>query len=271
MKFLKSLIVCLALATRTHCAEDDHDDHDHGHGKHKCACEAEEFGFKIDCANTKVMLAALAELQSNGCTSECSSAICEKNYLIVQSHHDYCPEAGIPEPIEDGFHDFDESCTACAITRQAIEGVEDCPEPVCDGKTGSAAYVKMQEDGCLSDCSSEDCIQSYFTLLSVHDGCPHDDLSQAAEVGFHDIEEACANAQCTSGDEDQLVCDSHDDGDDHDSHDHGSHDSHDHSGAAGKAAMVGTVATVMAILVQMCSIVYNKAVVKYMQVFLAAD
>lgn len=75
------------------------DDHDHGH---KCACEAEEFGFSIDCNNTAAMLESMQFLQSNGCAADCSEETamdCAVNWLIVQSHHDYCPEDALPQVI----------------------------------------------------------------------------------------------------------------------------------------------------------------------------
>ena len=58
---------------------------------HKCACEAEDFGFPIDGGRTAAILTAMVALQTGGCSADCSTA-CEKNFLIVQSHHDYCPE-----------------------------------------------------------------------------------------------------------------------------------------------------------------------------------
>ena len=63
---------------------------------HKCACEAEELGFTIDCNNTAAILTAMAALQADGCSADCSSEECATNFLIVQSHHDYCPEAALP-------------------------------------------------------------------------------------------------------------------------------------------------------------------------------
>ena len=66
----------------------------------KCACEAEEMNFMIDCGNEQAMLDALDFLNSNGCSEKgsCDAGTeSEKNYLIVQIHHDYCPEANIPQ------------------------------------------------------------------------------------------------------------------------------------------------------------------------------
>ena len=76
---------------------------DDDHPVHSCACEAEEFGFKIDCADKTAMLDALEFLKTNGCATTCEDETeCHTNFLIIQSHHDYCPEADIPEEVEDG-------------------------------------------------------------------------------------------------------------------------------------------------------------------------
>ncbi|KAL7543688.1 hypothetical protein ACHAXR_012996, partial [Thalassiosira sp. AJA248-18] len=178
---------------------------------HSCACEAEEFDFKINCADTSAMLDAMTFLKSNGCATNCSSPDCEKNYLIVQSHHDYCPEEVVPEEIEDGFHDYDEVCTACDIVRKNTEGAPDCPAPNCQDKSGDEAYGALVEAGCGTDCSSVACRDNYFVLRVAHDLCDHDTLSRASEEGLHDMEVSCAAQICnTAGGEDaQLVCEDH--------------------------------------------------------------
>lgn len=174
-----------------------------------CACEAEELGFTIDCADTDAMLEALAFLNSNGCATECSSEGCEKNYYIVQAHHDFCPEENIPEPLEDGFHDFDEVCKQCDIKRSFVEGAPTCPVANCEDTSGNDAYTSLVENGCNIDCSSDTCRDLFFTLRVVHDTCDHDVLSRAAEEGLHDLERPCADQICNdpSGGADQLVCD----------------------------------------------------------------
>lgn len=71
---------------------------------HACACEAEEFNFEIDCANTAAMIDSMQILKTKGCATECGEETapdCFRHYLIVQSHHDYCPEDGVPEEVED--------------------------------------------------------------------------------------------------------------------------------------------------------------------------
>ena len=71
---------------------------------HACACEAQEFNFEIDCANTAAMIDSMQILKTKGCATECGEETapdCFRHYLIVQSHHDYCPEDGVPEEVED--------------------------------------------------------------------------------------------------------------------------------------------------------------------------
>lgn len=93
MNFFFALLA-LALLVSAHSAGDhDHDDHNHGH---KCACEAIEFDFIIDCSDTVAMTDAMSRLQSGGCAANCTAGSCERDWLIVQTHHDHCPEAGIP-------------------------------------------------------------------------------------------------------------------------------------------------------------------------------
>merc|ERR1712087_584728 len=146
----------------------DHDGHDHGDGHeghdHDCACEAEEFGFKIDCADKTTMETSLEKIKSLKCDEDCSKDGCEVPWLIVQTHHDYCPEEDMPEAVEDGFHDFDSVCTHCKIARQFTEGAPECPKPNCDDKSGDAAYEAMTDAGCLNDCSSDTCRDHYFML-----------------------------------------------------------------------------------------------------------
>ena len=101
----------LLQATPIVAAEEDHAHEDeHGHEAEKCACMAEEMGFAMDCSDTAAMMEALMVLKSSGCNTDCSSPECEKNWYIVQAHHDYCDESAMPNEIEDDFHDYDEVC-----------------------------------------------------------------------------------------------------------------------------------------------------------------
>ena len=179
---------------------------------HKCACEAAEFGFDIDCNNTAAMLDALAYLKESTCATDCTSAECEKNWLIMQIHHDYCPEEGVPEEIEDGFHDYDMTCKHCDIVKPRNEGAPDCPIPACTDSSGNDAYVALVEGGCMTDCSTSLCHDNFFILRAIHDGCEEGVLTTDAEKGLHDLEEACAAHICNApgGMEDPLFCDPQD-------------------------------------------------------------
>lgn len=221
----------LGLAVHPASAADD----DHGH---TCACEAEEFGFKLDCANTTTMTSALEYLKTNGCAADCpEESECHIHFLIIQSHHDYCPEADIPEAIEDGLHDFEDKCPGCDIRRAFTEGAPDCPAAVCDDESGPAAYTAALDGGCLTDCTSDACKDSFTTLRVVHDSCPHDTLSSDAEKGLHDLEKPCKDVVCNAvdGGADQLAC-VKEDGEDHASHDHASHDEKEEAEKEGEEA-----------------------------------
>jgi hypothetical protein len=191
MKFARTVLVTFALAF----AAD---------GKyvntHKCACEAVEFGFDIDCNNTAMMLDAMTFLKANTCATDCSSAECKKNWLIVQVHHDYCPEEGVPEEVEDGFHDYHMMCKHCEIFKTVVEGAPDCPAPVCDDSSGNDANVTLVEGGCLTDCALDTCRDDYFYLRAVHDGCDEGTLATDSEKGLHDSEASCAEQICNAAD-----------------------------------------------------------------------
>jgi len=217
--------------------------HDHGHADEgeSCACAAKEYGFRIDCSASAAMLDALTFLKNAGCASDCSSKACETSYLIVQAHHDYCPEDKIPQDVEDGFHDYDEQCVACDISRSFVEGAPSCPAASCDSETGNNAYTALLDAGCQTDCSSTECRDLFFTLRVEHDLCPHDTLSRASEEGLHDLEEPCAEQLCNveGAETSAPVCE---DDDAHEGHDHGGEDDHsdDHSDDMDKEAETGS-------------------------------
>ena len=192
-------------------------DHSHGHGHdkaeyEKCACAAKKFNFAIDCTARVAMLDSLALLKSAGCATDCSSDACEMAYLIVQSHHDYCPEDKVPDEVEDGFHDYDTSCTPCEIQRSYITGAPNCPAAKCDN-SGNDAYAALVDGGCQTDCSSDTCRDNFFILRVEHDLCAHDTLSRATEEGLHDMEKPCAKQLCNveGAEKKAPTCDDHDD------------------------------------------------------------
>ncbi|EJK76198.1 hypothetical protein THAOC_02055, partial [Thalassiosira oceanica] len=179
--------------------------------RHKCACEAEEMNFMIDCDDRQAMTDALDFINTNGCTEKgsCEAGTeCEKNYLIVQSHYGLCPEENIPEAIEEGIHDFDESCLGCDILRAYTVGAPDCPAAVCADTSGEDAYVSLIEKNCASDCLTDECKGLFLTLRVVHESCPNGVLTDAAERGLQDLEGLCKDVVCNAGgkDDDPFTC-----------------------------------------------------------------
>ena len=204
MKVLVRILVLTLLAITV----TGHGDHDHAHGS--CACEAQELGFNIDCSQSDFMLNALSSLQANNCDIDCSSDICHKNFLIIQSHHDFCLQDEVPAPVEDAFHAFEESCQGCQITKKRDPKLLDCPKAVCDDR-GDRAFQVILTSGCFDDCSTSVCASNYQILRAEHDLCDHDTLSDSSETGLHEFEDICGAFGCNiMADESliaaQLVC-----------------------------------------------------------------
>jgi hypothetical protein len=172
--------------------------------QNSCACEAKENGFSIDCANSALLLVTLAALIADDCSTDCSSAACHKNFLIVQSHHDFCLDTEVPSPVEDAFHDFEAVCENCEITRKRDPDLSNCPVFVCDNR-GDKAYEALLTEGCVNACSSSTCGNNYQILRSEHDNCDDGTVSESAESGFHDLEESCEAFNCNSLLTDQRV------------------------------------------------------------------
>lgn len=210
MKFLSLCLLSLSLVAFVSAQED--------HKHESCACASEENNFVIDCSDQQAMLDSVAVLAANGCEADCENAICLKNFFMIQAHHDYCLEDEVPEPVEDALHIYEDNCDACEILKKVDPALEKCPDHSCTDGSGSNAYTTMIMNGCLNDCSSALCSSSYKTLKAVHDLCEEDTLSEEAELGFHDLEEACEAENCNVGDAalemEQLICtEDHEDGD----------------------------------------------------------
>lgn len=167
--------------------------------EHVCACEAAELGFEIDCANQDVTNQAMADLSTNGCDSDCSKPACEKPFVIVQSHHDFCLHSELSESVETNFHLYEKSCEAfhCDIQRKFDPSLGQCPQVDCSTNVGNEAYLALQIDAsCMTNCAQESCKMNYQLLRAFHDSCDHDALDTAAEVVLHDFEEPCEDQNC---------------------------------------------------------------------------
>jgi hypothetical protein len=200
------LFYLFTLIAPVFCAAGSEDEHAH----HTCACEAKENGFSIDCANSALLLDTLAALIADDCSTDCSSAACNKNFLIMQSHHDFCLHDEVPSPVEDAFHDFEDVCEPCKITRKRDPDLPDCPVSVCDDR-GDEAYRALLTEGCVNACSSSTCGSNYQILRSEHDNCDDGTISESSETGMHSVEEICEAFSCNSlltaqSVTEQLIC-----------------------------------------------------------------
>ena len=156
-----------------------------------CACAAQEEGFPIDCSNRGAMTALMLALIANSCDTVCSSEVCHWNFLVIQSHHDYCLEDELPPTLDDTFHIYEDNCEECEITKKYIPGFPDCPTATCTDGSGYTAWAALVANDCENDCSSTICRGNFRVLKVVHDNCPEDTLSTIAETNYHDMEEVC--------------------------------------------------------------------------------
>lgn len=192
-------------------AQEGGDGHDHGHGddhgdehaapEEPCSCMAAADGFKIDCDDVAAVETAFDALKADGCSASeevCDAkASCQKNYRILQSHHDHCPHDTLSTAIEQEYHDFEEACNehGCLIVRKFVEGVETCPTVDCENQVAMQAAADALV-GCETDCTSAKCSLAFKTVHAFHDDCTHEDLDNdagaAIEHEIHEFEEVCS-------------------------------------------------------------------------------
>eukprot|EP00793_Prasinoderma_coloniale_P005419 PRCOL_00004827-RA len=170
-----------------------------------CACLANELGFAINCSNTAPVMAALGYLDAN-CSeydqanvSEDEDGMCSTNYVILQSHHDFCSHHDLPIEAETRFHIYEDSFEGCEIGRQFDPELEVCP-PVadCADLDKQLADIAILDSACVDDCSSDACKAAFQAVLMAHDTCHKDLLHITLEVALHDFELVCDDWLCNS-------------------------------------------------------------------------
>ena len=196
-----------------------------GHDDHakvdlpKCACHAAAEGWKIDCSATAAMNNALTYLEttSNNCETKDHSAECEKNFNIINTHHDHCNHDEVPETIEKEIHEFEGFYTDCQIEREwyTLGGV--CDEVHCE-ESGTKAELTtaindLKSNNCnatATSCAADKCKAAFQKVLMAHDTCDHDDVPTEVEQTLHDYEEACDSVRCNTATktevDNSLVC-----------------------------------------------------------------
>ena len=173
--------------------------HDHGHGeettKPTCACASRTHRFAIDCTDKTTMQAAIDYLSANGICSSCEPTDeCKKQFLILQTHHDYCHHTEIPDSAELEIHDFEGHYDGCSISRRYVDTANDCPAlgyTCANAATNLPTQEQLTTANCATSCNSETCITYFQQILLAHDTCDHDEIEQFHETALHNLEEVC--------------------------------------------------------------------------------
>ncbi|KNC50463.1 uncharacterized protein AMSG_00626 [Thecamonas trahens ATCC 50062] len=186
-------LVALAIVLMAACVSGS-GDHDHT----SCACAAKEMSFTINCTAEGDVTTAFNYLQANSCASKCESDhACERNFFIIQSHHDHC--LTIPDAVAKGIHNYEAACHSCTIKRQYSASLPACTQPTCSMKAPATdAFAALQANNCTTSCASTACSSAFKTIRAYHDMCDEDDLAQSVEEGIHDFEDACAAYDCNT-------------------------------------------------------------------------
>lgn len=182
------------------------DDHDHDHAKGpQCACLADAQGWKIDCADSAAMSAALTYLETSGnnCKTKSHSTECEKNYNIIKAHHDHCDHDEVPELIEKELHEFEGYYEQCDIHRKWYQLGGECAAIECHDAsadlTTAIADLATHQCNTTANCESKkECYETFQKILMAHDTCDEDDLPTTLEQALHDYEEACDAKRCNT-------------------------------------------------------------------------
>ena len=229
-----------------------------------CACVAEEENFSIDCSQD--LLTPLEFLEEN-CQSSCSSSSCQRNFYIIQTHHDYCnPDdvSGlllvitnsnffqIPDAVGRDIHDFEGLCNSCDINRQVNPNFPTCGSVDCDDDQDAIDAYNLLQSSCETSCSSTECTNAFQIIRAYHDGCDEDSIDTDIEEALHDFEDVCEDAECNVASSDSpLTCESDDDDDDNNDDDDDNNDDDDilnldddsSSGASSVTATLALIAT----------------------------
>lgn len=192
-------VVLLCFAGRLATAsEDDHDDHDHDehddHDHEECVCIAAEQGWTIDCSNMDPVTTAISYLENTAsCATTSHTEECEKQYYIMQSHHDHCPHESMDESMDRAIHDFEHLYEDCEISRAHDPDLDMCPDVTCSAASVELgdARATLTANNCNNDCSSAACKTLFHKLVKAHDTCEEDELPTTLEITLHDFEESC--------------------------------------------------------------------------------
>jgi hypothetical protein len=116
------------------------------------------------------------------------------------AHHDHCLPSEQPSTIGAGFHDFEDFCPHCLISRKYRAGLSSCPTIDCsDISRLNAGLVQLNTTACKTGCSVASCSSNFKLLRAYHDKCGPDVLPSSVEKLMHEFEDPCANYDCNMG------------------------------------------------------------------------
>ena len=139
------------LAASLFLAAAEEDGHDHDHGGELCGCAQyeEDHPFKIDCTDKKAIEDAVNRLKLITPSKAACEAVTDGvmktqvDFFILQAHHDYCDHDVLPTDSEKYFHDWEEYCLNCVISRNYEATLKACPQINCKDQSiiDAAHYV----------------------------------------------------------------------------------------------------------------------------------
>jgi len=79
---------------------------------------------------------------------------CAQAFLIIQSHHDYCPHDTLTRYEEELFHEWESKCHGCSIVRKYDATLNACPKVDClDTTVAELGYEVLNETCTAADTS----------------------------------------------------------------------------------------------------------------------
>ena len=131
------------------CESHDEHEHEHEHEKEPCGCVAKEPGFTIKCDTAKTTVtAAVKYLQDNVCEVKKNDTACQKNFAILNAHHDHCDHDDLPQTAELAIHSYEDKFTSCSIKRQFNPKVALCPAVNCTKMDAMNEALKELDEEC---------------------------------------------------------------------------------------------------------------------------
>ena len=109
---------------------------------------------------------------------------CQQAFMILQSHHDYCPHDTLTRYEEELFHEWEAKCNGCSIVRKHEPNLFDCPVVDCTDTT----VAELGYEHLNSTCVKAD--TSYAFEFAATFDTPADGYTWVAEAATVDATNA---------------------------------------------------------------------------------